>query len=81
MRRPCHARQGLVTLLGFGETKLWESLLWASLAVTLAGVTLSATWWTQLRSYRFYDLSPQIRAADSPYAAAIRAAARRGRAV
>lgn len=42
----------LVTLVGFGFPKLSESPWWASLAVTLGGITLSAAWWLQLRSYR-----------------------------
>jgi hypothetical protein len=45
-------QSALVTLLGFGIPKLSDSPWWASLAVTLAGLTLSATWWIQLRSYR-----------------------------
>ncbi|GGX33727.1 RipA family octameric membrane protein [Streptomyces lomondensis] len=45
-------QSALVTLVGFGIPKLSESPWWVSLAVTLAGVTLSATWWMQLRSYR-----------------------------
>ncbi|MFE7572964.1 hypothetical protein ACFU76_39570 [Streptomyces sp. NPDC057539] len=45
-------QSALVTLVGFGALKLSESPWWVSLAVTLAGITLSATWWMQLRSYR-----------------------------
>ncbi|QQZ55324.1 hypothetical protein IFE09_18150 [Streptomyces microflavus] len=41
-----------VALVGFGFPKLTEYPWWAAFAVTLAGVTLSATWWLQLRSYR-----------------------------
>ncbi|WP_137229816.1 hypothetical protein [Streptomyces sp. BPSDS2] len=41
-----------VAIVGFGFPKLAESPWWAALAVALAGVTLSATWWLQLRSYR-----------------------------
>ncbi|OIJ92077.1 RipA family octameric membrane protein [Streptomyces colonosanans] len=42
----------LVTLVGFGIPKLSESPWWVSSAVALAGITLSAAWWMQLRSYR-----------------------------
>ncbi|MGV9873707.1 RipA family octameric membrane protein [Streptomyces cellulosae] len=42
----------LVTLIGFGIPKLSESPWWVSWAVALAGITLSAAWWMQLRSYR-----------------------------
>ncbi|MCX4562160.1 hypothetical protein OHA02_39020 [Streptomyces phaeochromogenes] len=45
----------LVTVVGFGIPKLSESPWWVSLAVTLAGCTLSATWWMQLRSYRILN--------------------------
>ncbi|MGW5862081.1 RipA family octameric membrane protein [Streptomyces sp. NPDC055239] len=45
-------QSALVTLVGFGTPKLAESPWWVSLAVALAGTTLSATWWMQLRSYR-----------------------------
>ncbi|MFE3721100.1 RipA family octameric membrane protein [Streptomyces cyaneofuscatus] len=41
-----------VALIGFGSPKLAESPWWVPLAVTLAGITLSGTWWLQLRSYR-----------------------------
>ncbi|MFF2314054.1 hypothetical protein ACFVVJ_29070 [Streptomyces albidoflavus] len=41
-----------IGLVGFGFPKLAESPWWAPTAVALAGVTLSATWWLQLRSYR-----------------------------
>lgn len=39
-------------LVGLGFPKVSESPWWASAAVFLAGLTLSATWWMQLRSYR-----------------------------
>ncbi|MGA5272954.1 RipA family octameric membrane protein [Streptomyces cellulosae] len=42
----------LVTLISFGIPKLSESPWWVSWAVALAGITLSAAWWMQLRSYR-----------------------------
>ncbi|MFI1155874.1 hypothetical protein [Streptomyces sioyaensis] len=42
----------LVTLVGFGIPKLSQSPWWVSLTVALAGITLSAAWWMQLRSYR-----------------------------
>ncbi|MBE1596731.1 MULTISPECIES: RipA family octameric membrane protein [Streptomyces] len=45
-------QSALVTLIGFGTPKLSQSPWWVSLAVALAGCTLSATWWMQLRSYR-----------------------------
>ncbi|MCX4804742.1 hypothetical protein OG594_24540 [Streptomyces sp. NBC_01214] len=41
-----------VGLVSFGFPELAKSPWWAALAVALAGVTLSATWWLQLRSYR-----------------------------
>nr|WP_228454436.1 hypothetical protein [Streptomyces alkaliphilus] len=42
----------LIALVGLGFPKLAESPWWVSAAVFLAGLTLSATWWMQLRSYR-----------------------------
>lgn len=41
-----------VGLVGFGFPEFSKASWWAALAVALAGVTLSATWWLQLRSYR-----------------------------
>ncbi|MBF6180202.1 RipA family octameric membrane protein [Nocardia otitidiscaviarum] len=40
-----------VALLGLTDPRLTKSL-WASIAVVLAGIALSATWWLQLKSYR-----------------------------
>ncbi|MER8073781.1 hypothetical protein ABTZ59_36785 [Streptomyces sp. NPDC094034] len=41
-----------IVLISFGFPKLAGSPWWVSLTVALAGVTLSGTWWMQLRSYR-----------------------------
>ncbi|WUP97251.1 hypothetical protein OHT52_07350 [Streptomyces sp. NBC_00247] len=41
-----------VGLVGFGFKEFAEAPWWAAFAIALAGVTLSATWWLQLRSYR-----------------------------
>ena len=41
-----------VAVLGLAAPNLAESPWWTSLAVALAGVVLSASWWLQLRSYR-----------------------------
>ncbi|WP_149180931.1 hypothetical protein [Streptomyces sp. TRM49041] len=41
-----------IALVSFGFPRFSESPWWVSLAVFLAGTTLSATWWMQLRSYR-----------------------------
>ncbi|WP_433622062.1 RipA family octameric membrane protein [Nocardia sp. CA-120079] len=40
-----------VAVLGLADPHLTKSL-WASIAVALAGISLSATWWLQLKSYR-----------------------------
>ncbi|MGW4640300.1 RipA family octameric membrane protein [Sphaerisporangium sp. NPDC004334] len=40
-----------VAVLGLADPDLATSL-WASIAVALAGIALSATWWLQLKSYR-----------------------------
>ncbi|MFB7906018.1 MULTISPECIES: hypothetical protein [unclassified Kitasatospora] len=42
----------LVTVVGFGVPQLREAAWWSVVAVTAAGLTLSAAWWLQLRSYR-----------------------------
>ena len=41
-----------VALIGLGFPKLSKDPWWVSASLLLAGVTLSATWWMQLRSYR-----------------------------
>ncbi|QXE35961.1 hypothetical protein KQY30_18535 [Streptomyces sp. GMY02] len=41
-----------VALVAIGFPELADSPWWAPLAMALAGITLSATWWLQLRSYR-----------------------------
>src|SRR5690606_19870506 len=40
-----------IAVLGLANPGLAESL-WASIAVALAGIALSLTWWLQLKSYR-----------------------------
>jgi hypothetical protein len=42
----------LVAVLSVATPGLARSPWWVSLAVALAGLTLSASWWLQLRSYR-----------------------------
>lgn len=41
-----------VAVVGLATPALKTSPWWASLAVSAAGVVLSASWWLQLRSYR-----------------------------
>ncbi|MEU9115337.1 hypothetical protein AB0D04_27040 [Streptomyces sp. NPDC048483] len=41
-----------VALVGLGFPKLSDAPWWVPVSLFLAGVTLSATWWMQLRSYR-----------------------------
>jgi hypothetical protein len=41
-----------VAVLGIAAPNLARSPWWVSLAVALAGLVLSASWWLQLRSYR-----------------------------
>lgn len=42
----------LISVLGLSTPTLKQAPWWVTLAVCLAGVTLSASWWLQLRSYR-----------------------------
>jgi hypothetical protein len=42
----------LVAVLGIATPTLHHAPWWTALAVALAGVILSASWWLQLRSYR-----------------------------
>ena len=42
----------LVAVLGVAAPNLARSPWWVSLAVALAGLVLSGSWWLQLRSYR-----------------------------
>lgn len=46
------AQTALVAVIGLATPSLLKASWWTSLAVSLAGVTLSASWWLQLRSYR-----------------------------
>lgn len=46
------AQTALVAVIGLAAPSLLRASWWTSLAVSLAGVTLSASWWLQLRSYR-----------------------------
>ncbi|MFI9599797.1 hypothetical protein ACIHCX_07930 [Streptomyces sp. NPDC052043] len=50
-------QSAFVALVGFGFPKLSDSPWWVSFAVTLAGITLSAAWWMQLRSYRDLNMA------------------------
>ncbi|MFD5848215.1 RipA family octameric membrane protein [Streptomyces chartreusis] len=45
-------QSAMVTLIGVGGPPDAPAPTWVALALALAGVTLSATWWMQLRSYR-----------------------------
>ncbi|ULR50231.1 RipA family octameric membrane protein [Streptomyces deccanensis] len=45
-------QSAMVTLIGFSRPQVEPSPWWIALALALAGVALSATWWMQLRSYR-----------------------------
>lgn len=42
----------LISVVGLSASTLKQSPWWITLAVCLAGVTLSVSWWLQLRSYR-----------------------------
>jgi hypothetical protein len=44
-----------IAVLGVATPTLQKSPWWTALAVAVAGIVLSASWWLQLRSYR--DLS------------------------
>lgn len=46
------AQTALVAVIGLATPALLKVSWWTALAVSLAGVTLSASWWLQLRSYR-----------------------------
>jgi hypothetical protein len=46
------AQTALVAVIGLATPSLLKASWWTALAVSLAGVTLSASWWLQLRSYR-----------------------------
>lgn len=46
------AQTALVAVIGLTTPSLLKASWWAALAVSLAGVTLSASWWLLLRSYR-----------------------------
>jgi hypothetical protein len=46
------AQSALVAVVGLATPALLKVSWWTALAVSLAGVTLSASWWLQLRSYR-----------------------------
>ena len=46
------AQTALVTIIGATTSSLLKAPWWTALAVSLAGVVLSASWWLQLRSYR-----------------------------
>ena len=42
----------LVAVLGFALPNLQGRAWWVNLAVSVAGIALSVSWWLQLRSYR-----------------------------
>lgn len=46
------AQTAFVTVIGLATPSLLKAPSWTALAVSLAGVTMSACWWLQLRSYR-----------------------------
>lgn len=41
-----------VTVVGVATPTLTKAQWWTTLAITIAGLVLSASWWLQLRSYR-----------------------------
>jgi hypothetical protein len=46
------AQTALIAAIGLTTPNLMKASWWTALAISLAGVTLSASWWLQLRSYR-----------------------------
>jgi hypothetical protein len=46
------AQTALVAVIGATTPNLLKAPWWTALAVTIAGVVLSVSWWLQLRSYR-----------------------------
>jgi hypothetical protein len=46
------AETALVAVIGATTPNLLKAPWWTALAVAIAGVVLSASWWLQLRSYR-----------------------------
>jgi hypothetical protein len=46
------AQTALVAVIGLTTPNLLKAPWWTALAVAIAGVVLSASWWLQLRSYR-----------------------------
>jgi hypothetical protein len=46
------AQTALVAVIGLTTPSLLKAPWWTAFAVSLAGITLSASWWLQLRSYR-----------------------------
>jgi len=46
------AQTAFVAVVGLSTPTLRHAPLWTTLAVSLAGVTMSLCWWLQLRSYR-----------------------------
>jgi hypothetical protein len=46
------AQTAFVAVIGVTTPSLMKAPWWTALAVSIAGVVLSASWWLQLRSYR-----------------------------
>lgn len=46
------AQTTFVTVIGLATPRLLKAPSWTALAVSIAGITMSACWWLQLRSYR-----------------------------